>query len=179
MENTVKFYLSLPVFQICNCSPTCFWRLNISYCSCILFGKVFVIQHYSTLLPSFEHTAYLVWQTGGNSQLSARMISENVCRGQLQTWIRWLLSADCAPPAWATEDSVRLVPGWRRADTCSATGCGREGWAAVSRTVSGPGEGDAVALAPCVAEDSSELWECLPPSAGTASGTSEPLGFST
>lgn len=84
----------------------------------------------------------------------------------------WLLSADCAPPACATEDSMRLVPGWQSADTALPRDVAGRAWAAGSRTVSGSGGADAVALALCVAEDSSELWGCLPPSAGTASGPS-------
>lgn len=91
------------------------------------------------------------------------MISENLCRGQLQTLIMWLLSADCAPPACATEDSMRLVPGWQSADTALPRDVAGRAWAAGSRTVSGSGGADAVALALCVAEDSSELWGvCLP-----------------
>lgn len=64
-------------------------------------------------------------------------MSENVCRGPLQTWITWLFSADCAPPAvnyigitWGLSQDGKL-------QTCALPWdvAGRA-WVVVSRTCS-------------------------------------------
>lgn len=50
---------------------------------CRVFLVLFVIKHYNTMLPSSGHIVYLIWQTGANSEPSAKTISGIVSKGPL------------------------------------------------------------------------------------------------
>lgn len=58
--------------------PFVFWDSKYSF-----FLVLFLIKHYNKILPYSGHIVYLIWQTGANSEPSAKTISGKVSKGPL------------------------------------------------------------------------------------------------
>lgn len=115
MENTVKFYLGLPQFKICNCSPACFWDLiflivhvsflgrSLWYNTTRLFFLVLSILHIWSGKLEETHSSLLGWSQKMHAGGSC---THELCGCSLQTALLLL---------WTTWDYMRFIPGWQTA----------------------------------------------------------------